>query len=275
MSITTSAPVLGIIGTPYTIATSAAISTITTSDVSVCTAVRVDAQHYTIAFFKAGTCDLDVLAANAGTVTQSITVGVRITSTPAETQAVGSAYTVVADSAGATFTVAPASTAGTCTVNAATGVVTFLAAGTCQIQATSNNRISMAQSITVVVVPLTFTSGAGTAPAVVGESISVTTSASATVTSTTPTICTVTRVDATTSTVQLLASGDCALSATNTNGGSATQTFKVAANSGGSSSSSSSTGVSGASGSRGDLSLWTLGALQVLALVSAAVLRQM
>lgn len=173
-----------------------------------------------------------------------------------------------------------------CTIDASTGVVSFVAAGTCRMQATSSGCVSTAQSITVVVGSVTMSrSGNSTS----GAFNTVTTSVPAAITSLTPTVCTVVRMNVTTSIVSLLAPGDCTLKAVALNGGTDTTTFRVAGlpsvassstglAAGDDATSSSSTGatggISGVSSSRDGVNLWLIAALQALALMNAAIARQ-
>jgi alpha-amylase len=261
----------------YTPVTDSA-ATLTSTDTAVCTI----AANGAVTFKKAGVCVIHAAGQNGGTADLSITVGVRITSTPASaSQLVGSTYTAVADSAGSVFSIATGGTAGACSVNAATGLVTFLAAGTCKIQATSGGQVSVAQSIAVAVGSVTMSLAAGansTNGAVVDAQYTVTTSVSATVTSLTPTVCTVVGVNATTSIVTFLAVGDCTLKAVAANGGTNTDTIRVGSldsssgpAAGDDSSSSTGETISAVAGSRDAVSVVVIAALVALV---AAVMRQ-
>lgn len=105
-------PTIGVIGTPYTFVMLRPVSAVAPADASFCTVVLTDPMHVLVSFLRAGTCVLTALAINGAQATQTIAVGVRITTGLPTNGFIADTYPLVADSPDAALEVAPDSAAG-------------------------------------------------------------------------------------------------------------------------------------------------------------------
>ena len=99
---------------------------------------------------SAGVCTINAAGTNGGSAQQTITIGVRITSTP-PSLIVGQMYTPVSDSSSSTtFTIDSSTASGVCSIDGVSHVISFLQAGNCYVKATSNQQVSTLQQVTIV-----------------------------------------------------------------------------------------------------------------------------
>ena len=146
-------------GSTY-LATISAPGTIMPASTSICSTTAVNSTAVRVRLLTAGNCTLNVIAINSGVTSEAVYIGVTITSTTAAMRTVGSTYQLACDSMSPSFSVAAGSTAGACSIDSpSSGLVSFIGVGQCVLTASSNGVSSPGQ--TVFVLPLDFSSSTG------------------------------------------------------------------------------------------------------------------